>query len=149
MKDKWGTFDECELYQRKAMLNWKKFLLRVREACGVHSHSLLGSSHPSWWHLVKEQAGAVWPQAMPRRKRQVLLSKYPAYTQPALPEPGTERAVSKRDITKSYILLITQAGINSFLYKKVDGTRTRCILTLLQTHISFKPSWYVYRCEEL
>lgn len=60
-------------------------------------------------------------------------------------EPKTERAVSKRNITKSYILLITRAGTNSFLHKKVDGTRTHCILTLLQTPISFKPN----RCEEL
>lgn len=122
MKDKWGTFDEFELYQRKAMLNWKKFLVRVREACGVYSHSLLGSSHPRWWHLVK--AGTVWPWAMPRGMGQALLSKCPAYTQPALPEPRTECAVSKRDVTNSYILLITRAGTNSFLYKKVDGTIT-------------------------
>lgn len=149
MKDTWGTFDECELYLKKTMLCWKKFLLRVREACDLYSHSFLGSSHPRWWHLVKKQSGAEWPQAVPGEKGHVLLSKCPAYTQPALPEPETERAVSKRDISKSNILLITRTGTNSFLYKKVDGTRTRCILTLLQAHISFKLSWYFYRCEEL
>lgn len=105
---------------------------------------------PSQMMALSEGAG--WgsvPSGHARGKGGVLLSKCPAYTQPALPEPKTERALSKRDLAKSYILLITRAGTNSFLYKKVNETRTHCILTLLQTPISFKPSWYFYRCQEL
>lgn len=142
MKDKWVRFDECELYQRKAMLSWKKLLLRLRAV--VYIPTPFGELTSQMMAFNEGAAWAVWPQALPREKGQVLLSKCPAYTQAALPEPGTERAVSKRDITNSYILLITRAGTSSFLSKKVDGTRTICILTLLQTPFSFKPSWYFY-----
>lgn len=82
----------------------------------VHSPSLLRSSHPRWQRLVKEQVGAAWPQLMPRGSGHILLSKCPAYTQTALPEPWTGCSVPERHMTEPCISLLRKAGISSFPY---------------------------------
>lgn len=134
MKDKWVRFDECELYQRKAMLSWKKLLLRLRAV--VYIPTPFGELTSQMMAFSEGAAWAVWPQALPREKGQVLLSKCPAYTQAALPEPGTERAVSKRDITNSYILLITRAGTSSFLWRRWMGPEQFVFLLFSKLSVS-------------
>lgn len=144
-----GTFDECELYQSKAMLKLKEVPTQDKRGMWWMFPFPFGELTSQMMAFIEGAGWGCMPSGNAQRKGTSLALKMPSLHPASSAIAQNERAVSKRDITKSYLLLITSAGTSSFLYKKVDGTRTHCILTLLQTPIHFKPSWYFYRCEEL
>lgn len=75
----------------------------------------------------------------------------PSYTQPALPETWVEHAVPKGE---TWLNLVSHSllGLGSALFftlSKGGWNQKTSYSPLLQMHVSFKPSKYVYRCEGL
>ena len=113
-KDKWNIFDEWELFQKKAMLNWKNFL-RVREA---YVFPLPFGELASKVTAFREGAGWGWGHTASARRKQANV----ALKVPSLHPASSARALNwmccsqESSMTKRHTSLITTIGISSFLY---------------------------------